>query len=515
VYYNDFMGCFVEISNSDIRPAGYLFLVKRFNLNVIPHPHSSYVSKSTVHRSEVQGEIVKDIYPDSYWPGETTGNHLEFALKYDGVNLAYLTLLFNASTEIEIVEFIQSKPNGKYARRIWFFYEFLTAKVLPLKNLTKGNYTEILDSDKYFTIVPGERVQRQRIINNLYGSRDFCPVVRRTEKLQKMDIAVLRKRCEDIITSYSPELVRRALSYFYNRETKSSFEIEHVKPDASRTRKFVASLEMAEYQDFCKKYLLIDLQNRIVDPRFREDDYRITQNYVGQSVSFQKEIIHYICPKTEDLSDLMKGLLDSHLKMKAAKVSPIIHAAVIAYGFVFLHPFEDGNGRIHRFLIHNILSVQGMVPKGLMFPVSAVMLKNPASYNDSLEVFSRPLMGLIEYSLDETGQMSVYNDTSCWYRFMDMTAQTEALFDFVVLTIENELVDELNFLAGYENTKKAILEIIDMPDRLLDLFIRLCLQNNGSLSVKKKAVYFEFLNDDEVSSMEDAVREGFRGVVVK
>ena len=38
--------------------------------------------------------------------------------------------------------------------------------------------------------------------------------------------------------------------------------------------------------------------------------------------------------------------------------NPFLIEAAIAYGFVFLHPFEDGNGRIHRFLIHNILSLQ-------------------------------------------------------------------------------------------------------------------------------------------------------------
>jgi len=147
---------------------------------------------------------------------------------------------------------------------------------------------------------------------------------------------------------------------------------------------------------------------------------------------------------------LMEGLINSHKQMKTGNVSPIIHAAVIAYGFVFLHPFEDGNGRIHRFLIHNILSLQELVPRGLMFPVSAVMLKNPADYDASLEAFSRPLLQLIDYQLDEMGQMTVENDTSCWYQYMDMTAQSEALYGFVTQTIEEELVKELSFLANYD-----------------------------------------------------------------
>ena len=216
------------------------------------------------------------------------------------------------------------------------------------------------------------------------------------------------------------------------------------------------------------KYLkerLRELQNRIVDPRFKDSDYRESQNYVGQTVAYQKEIIHSICPKPDDLPSLMAGLIESHKRMKAGNISPVIHAAAIAYGFVFLHPFEDGNGRIHRFLIHNILSLQAMVPRGLMFPVSAVMLKNPADYDASLEAFSRPLLKLIDYQLDEMGQMTVANDTACWYQYMDMTAQAEALYEFVAKIIEEELVEELSFLANYDNTKKAIQDIIDMPDR--------------------------------------------------
>lgn len=133
-----------------------------------------------------------------------------------------------------------------------------------------------------------------------------------------------------------------------------------------------------------------------------------------------------------------------------------------------MHPFEDGNDRIHRFLIHNIL-LRGAIPKGLMFPVSAAMLKNPALHDHSLEALSNPLMQLIEYDLDDLSQMTVPGETGRLYRYVDMTAQAEALYDFVNLTIEYELVEELDFLANYDKTKRAIQEIVDMPDRLIDL----------------------------------------------
>ena len=430
-------------------------------------------------------------------------------MKYDGVNLSSLGIIFDAVAETEIVDYIKSKPTGKYARRIWFFYEFLTGRRLPIEDITNGNYLEALEPDIYYTLSQGRKSRRHRIINNLLGTREFCPIVRKTEKLRRMDQVDFRDRCERIIESYSPQLLRRALSYLYNKETKSSFEIENIKPDASRTEKFIASLEMARQQDFCDKELLIDLQNRIVDPRFINEDYRTIQNYIGQTISYQKEFIHYVCPKPEDLPDLMRGLLASHRLMMAGDVSAIVHAAVVAYGFVFIHPFEDGNGRIHRFLIHNIFSIRGMVPESLMVPVSAVMLNNPEDYNDSLEIFSLPLTQLADYSLDELARMTVHNDTACWYRCIDMTAQAEALYDFVVKTIENELVEELNFLANHDSTKKAIQDVIDMPDRLIDLFIRICLENNGRLSANKRKSHFDFLTDEEFFSMEGAIRENY------
>ena len=499
----------MEINVLESRPAGYAYLLENFGLTGVPHWHTSFVSPSGTHRSKIQGGVSEDVFPIRYWPGEKVSDHLEFALKYDGVNLGLLACIFEHVPQEELTAYIKSKPTGKYARRIWFFYEFLTGKQLPIDNISSGNYVVALDVKDYYTTQNGEKSQRHRIVNNLLGPQAFCPIIRRTDKLSKMDSADLHKRCKDIVTAYPPELLRRALSYLYHKETKSSFEIEHIKANASRTEKFIASLQLAEKEDFCEKERLIELQNRIVDPRFKDSDFRVSQNYVGQTVAYQKEVIHYICPKPDDISKLMSGLIESHTRMNGGNVSPIIHAAAIAYGFVFLHPFEDGNGRIHRFLIHNILSLQGMVPRGLMFPVSAVMLKNPADYDASLEAFSRPLLQLIEYRLDEMGKMTVENDTACWYQYMDMTDQAEALYEFVTKTVEEELVDELSFLVTYDKTKKAIQDIIDMPDRLIDLFIQLCLQNNGRLSAKKRSVHFAFLTNEELAALEQAVKDGY------
>ncbi len=491
------------------RLAGYAFLIEQYGLNVLPNWHTSSVSSTGTLRSTIQDGQVESVYPQSYWPGERTGDHLEFALKYDGVNLGILSALFDVVEADEVAAWIRSKPTGKYTRRVWFLYEFLTGRKLPLPDLTQGNYIELLEPDRYYTAPPGRREQRQRIINNLLGGRFFCPIIRRTDKLAAMEGIDLRKRCEEVVTSYPPELLRRALSYLYRKETKSSFEIEHIKPSASRAEKFIGLLEMAEYKDFCEKSLLIEVQNRIVDPRFRDTDYRATQNYVGQSISYQKQLFHYVCPKPDDIPELMAGLLTAHRLMKEGAVPAIIHAAAISYGFVFMHPFEDGNGRIHRFLIHNILFLRGAIPKGLMFPVSAAMLKNPALYDHSLEAFSNPLMRLIEYDVDGFGQMTVSGETGRLYRYIDMTAQAEILYDFVRLTIEHELVEELDFLVKYDKTRQSIQEIVDMPDRLIDLFIQLCLQNNGRLSTDKRESHFGFLTGDELSRMENAVRQGY------
>jgi hypothetical protein len=78
------------------RPVGYAALIARYGLEAIPNWHRSLVASSAMHRRDTRGGAVEEVYSSKYWPGDELGDHLEFALKYDGTNLAILARLFQA-----------------------------------------------------------------------------------------------------------------------------------------------------------------------------------------------------------------------------------------------------------------------------------------------------------------------------------------------------------------------------------------------------------------------------------
>ena len=64
-------------------------------------------------------------------------------------------------------------------------------------------------------------------------------------------------------------------------------------------------------------------------------------------------------------------------------------------------------------------------------------------------------------------------------------------------------------MAGYDQAKQRLKEIVDMPDQSIDLFIRCVRQNGGSLSSRKREAYFSMLRDDEITKMEEVLRSIF------
>ena len=394
---------------------------------------------------------------------------------------------------------------------------------LYLSDVRTENYVDLLDPEIYMT-GPTRRIKRQRVNLNLLGTADFSPMVRK-KGLGAWDEAKMRKRCEEIVGEYPPEIFERAVRHLYANESKSSHEIEREAPDQKRTEKFIGLLEQAWHRDFITKPALIELQQAVVDPRFANQGWRSeTRNlidrqvYVGETVGPGMERIHFAAPKPDDLDELMRGFitmawlavecpLGEHWERHPTPT--LVAAAVVSFAFDFLHPFSDGNGRIHRFLLHHVLARRGFGPTGIILPASAVILNRPREYDQALESFSKPLMERVEYTLDERQRMTVTNDTADFYRYIDCTELTRITIDFIRETIETELPTGLRYLTMYDEIRSKMRDIIELPDRIAGLFLNLVRQNGGTISKKKRALpEFATLTDAEIAAMEAVVRDG-------
>jgi hypothetical protein len=490
-----------------MKPLGYNELTRRYKLETLPDWCESWLAPRGERKTVVENNLVTEIYPPRYNPGDKLGDHLEFALKHEGVNLEILSSLFNVAPVMELSDFVKSQPTGKYTRLVWHLYEWLTGLKLPLNDLRQGNYIPVLDTSRYYALElsAAPKCRRQRVICNLPGTAAYCPFVRKTRRLLAFEKKKLDARARKIIGRYPESLIYRAAQYLYTKETRSSFEIERENPDKRRTTRFVDILKKAGDCAISKPDL-VRLQKAIVEERFAEDDFRNSQNYVGETVSPTREIVHFAPPRPEDLPAMMEGWMKCTNDLLDSNLNPVVVAAIVGYGFVFLHPFEDGNGRLHRYLIHHVLTKRQFTPPGIVFPVSATMLKKIARYDDTLEHYSRELMRHVEYRIDGNGEMRVVNGTAQFYRYPDMTYQAEGLFEFIENTVNKELNAELEFLYVYDTAKKRLREIVDMPDRKLDLFIRACIQNKGKISAAKKKL-FPMLTHDEIGRMADVVRK--------
>lgn len=114
--------------------------------------------------------------------------------------------------------------------------------------------------------------------------------------------------------------------------------------------------------------------------------------FVGEIVRHQ-EIVHYVAPPAEDMAAMLDGL--KIFLERTEGQSPVMRSAVAAFGFVYIHPLADGNGRVHRFLISDILRRDGVVKDPVILPVSSRITSDQAqrrAYDRILDEISRPLM---------------------------------------------------------------------------------------------------------------------------
>ena len=186
---------------------------------------------------------------------------------------------------------------------------------------------------------------------------------------------------------------------------------------------------------------------------------------------------------------------------------PVVAAAAASFGFVFIHPFDDGNGRLHRWLIHHFLSQARYNPPGIIFPVSAAILRKIAEYRAVLESYSKSLLPCIDWRATESGNVEVRNETARYYRFLDATRQAEFLYRSVEETVEKDLPEEVAYLENYDAFSERVHRVVDMPDRTVDLLHRFLRQGGGRLSKRAREKEFRALTDEEVEELEEVFRE--------
>jgi hypothetical protein len=486
---------------------GYAAIIDKLELRV-PFPYQ--ITLVCTQNKSYETKEWK-ILPKSYLPEDNSDlteiealyKHLVFALKYEGINLLiYRKLTENYTTE-QLVELVRIEPTGQYSRRIWFLIEWITGKKLEGKeDLTRKSYIPLLDEKLQYAI-EGEKSSRHLVINNLPGTPDFCPLIRKTNKLEQYIQNQFSEKNKLYLKGVHKEILQRASSFLLLKDSKASFTIEGESPKAKRAVRWGHAIGQAGTKNLSIEELIRLQQIVIESTRFIDMGFRKKGGFVGEHDRNTGEPLpEHISAKWQDIESLIKGLIGTNNLLIKSDFDAVLAAAIIAFGFVFIHPFEDGNGRIHRYLIHHTLAKKHFSQQGIIFPVSASILNHIDDYRVVLEQYSYPLLDFIEWQETKDHNIEVLNETIDYYRYFDATLQAEFLYDCVIDTIENIIPSEVTYLSQYDEFKRFVDDEFEMPDRLVALLVRFLDQNNGMLSKRAKEKEFDALTEAEINQLE-------------
>lgn len=450
------------------------------------------------------------VFDKRYWPGESFANHLEFALRHENVDPLILKRLFEAAPQGAVREFVASAPTGVPSRRAWFWYEFLTGRTLKIADAPSVAAVDLLEEAAYFTSQP-RLSKRHRVRDNLLGTSRFCPVIRRTNTLDAFVGRQLQEQAGETIGRTGANVVARAASFLLLADSRASFAIEGERPPRGRLERWARAVLQAGRAPLTLDELLRLHGVLIEDRRFVRAGLRPDGVFLGEHDDQGEPLPEFIGARPADLGDLMAGLLEANDRMKAEGIDPVLQAAATAFGFVYIHPFQDGNGRLHRCLIHHVLAERKFTPAGMVFPVSSVMLARIEAYRDTLRAHSGPLMSCIDWRPTPDRNVLVENETADLYRSFDCTENAEFLYGCVAQTVEHDLPVEIDYLRRHDEAMRRIMDTVEMPDRLAENLLMFIRKNNGKLGKKRRENEYVALTDEEVLALEAVVREAFEG----
>lgn len=481
---------------------GYQWLSHKFNIKPVhPFPVQSEIGR--IRSTLKEGDICVESYVEAYRPSATLSGHLTFAFKYEGVHLEFLARLFRLpGVGHELEQWISNEPTGAYARRACFFYEWLMPDQLAFPGVAQANYVNALPPEEF---VVGHAIhnKRWRVRDNLPGNRDYCPIIRRVNAVKAAERYDLTAKLSELEADYGIDLLMRSTVWLTVKESRASFLIEHEQDKEDRIRRFAAVMESEcgkHGNPFAQETLSL-LQRGILGDTSLRYGARKSPVYVGHSAHYQA-VVDYIAPHWDHLESLLTGLACFLERTRGG--ASIVRAATASFGFVYAHPMADGNGRISRFLINDVLRRDGVVPPPIILPVSATITNstyNRAAYDKVLERFSRPLMRHYadQYHFGETTiaedgveynlYFQSYDDALPAWRHPDLTAHVIYLAEVIDATLTIEMRSEARLLQANDNVRRAIKNFLEAPDNELDGIIRSVRENGNTISNKLRKRY--------------------------
>jgi hypothetical protein len=490
------------------RLAGWAALVQALALQG-PVRRPSCVSEQHVGGSHRE-EGAWTVFDQRYWPGDSFAGQLTFALRHEDMDLLILKRAFEAAPQVEVEAMVRAAPTGIPARRAWYLYEILTGRTLDVADAPRTAAIDLLDPAAHFTGKP-RLSKRHRVRDNLLGTGRFCPVIRRTQALTEFLALDLDAKARETVGRTGAHLVARAASFMLLADSRASFEIEGERPPRNRLERWGRAVLQAG-----KNRLTLDEIIRlqlvlIEDTRFVRAGLRPDGVFLGERDHYGDPLPEFIGARPDNLDDLMRGLVEANNRMRDDGAAPVLQAAATAFGFVYVHPFQDGNGRLHRCLVHHVLAERKFTPPGMVFPVSSVMLDRIDDYRATLQAHTGPLMRSIEWRPTPDRNVEVLNETADLYRYFDCTEEAEFLYACVRRTVERDLPCEIDYLRRHDEAIRRIMDAVEMPDRVAENLVMFIRQNDGTLSKKHREGEFKTLRDAEVSLIESVVNQAFAG----
>ncbi|PHR56552.1 MAG: cell filamentation protein Fic [Arcobacter sp.] len=486
---------------------GYSWLLEHFCISLPLRVLSCISSKRLKVQTIKKGSWI--VYDAQLMFEEDSFSHLEFALKHETIDLLLLKSIFSLWDKKDFQIRINENRKKTLRKKAWFLYEFLLGSTLELEDLPSGKYDNLLDTKKFIVRNDAIKSKRHKINNNLLGTSKFCPIILQTGVLKSYMSKNLKTNVSEVIEKAPSSIIKRAASFLLLADSKASFEIEGERPAKDRVESWGKIISQAG-----KHVLSIDEIQRLhtillQDSRFTQIGLRKEGVFLGERDRDNNPLPEFIGAKEEDLVELMQDWLDLNDFLSEDTLDPILHAVIIAFSFVYIHPLEDGNGRIHRYILHHVLAQRGFYPKGMIFPLSNVILEEIEKYKDILVSHTFPLMQAIHWEATNQGNVQVLNKTRDLYTYFNCTKSCEFIYHCVEKTIEETLPQELEYLESFDKSYAQINEVIEMPDTKIKTLITFILQNNNKLSKNKREKFFARLEDQELQEIQNIIEENF------